>query len=191
MYFNSQPHEEADELGVALVSGFSVFQLTASRRGWHKRVSIIFCPLIFQLTASRRGWRYKNGIVFKHVHFNSQPHEEADGNFLTLPNNKRYFNSQPHEEADDAFRKRYPELFISTHSLTKRLTFYFLILENKFQYFNSQPHEEADIHCCHIQHIHLISTHSLTKRLTWAISSCAVIFAFQLTASRRGWLISA
>ena len=33
---------------------------------------------------------------------------------------------------------------ISTHSLTKRLTFHQLHHNDNFQYFNSQPHEEAD-----------------------------------------------
>ena len=76
-----------------------------------------------------------------------------------------YFNSQPHEEADlrDPVFKN--SLYISTHSLTKKLTNKSVIgaLNELFQltasrrgwpfcfppfvlswYFNSQPHEEAD-----------------------------------------------
>ena len=34
------------------------------------------------------------------MHFNSQPHEEADDLFTELIKSKVYFNSQPHEEAD-------------------------------------------------------------------------------------------
>ena len=78
-----------------------------------------------------------------------------------------YFNSQPHEEADDfRFRISLKILFISTHSLTKRLTTGFQFVSNVFDIsthsltkrltvydreyilvtadFNSQPHEEAD-----------------------------------------------
>ena len=80
----------------------------------------------------------------------------------------RNFNSQPHEEADDheelhrgtsgfisthSLTKRltilgiyfYVNLYISTHSLTKRLTANGQMLESEERYFNSQPHEEADI----------------------------------------------
>ena len=54
---------------------------------------------------------------------------------------------------------------ISTHSLTKRLT-YSCSAPDGTKNFNSQPHEEAD--CCGSCVIYrpLISTHSLTKRLT-------------------------
>ena len=55
-------------------------------------------------------------------HFNSQPHEEADSNFLYFPEIGR----------------------ISTHSLTKRLTSISFGCITGFIYFNSQPHEEAD-----------------------------------------------
>ena len=105
-------------------------------------------PIPFQLTASRRGWRDVtttwdfDAIISTHsltkrlteiqrkhplisFHFNSQPHEEADGlmaNLLTLQMN---FNSQPHEEAD------------TTH----------LYAPPFLNHFNSQPHEEADFKC--------------------------------------------
>ena len=98
-----------------------------------------------------------------------------------------YFNSQPHEEADlrDPVFKN--SLYISTHSLTKRLTNKSVIgaLNELFQltasrrgwpfcfppfvlswYFNSQPHEEADVDNPDPYIVNSISTHSLTKRLT-------------------------
>ena len=56
------------------------------------------------------------------MHFNSQPHEEADEE---IPYSKfvvKDFNSQPHEEADE----------IVHYNLARLM------------YFNSQPHEEAD-----------------------------------------------
>ena len=79
---------------------------------------------IFQLTASRRGWPAPQQLQPNHSHFNSQPHEEAD---ITL-------------------RMSTVLAFISTHSLTKRLTTQQLTTKL------ATP----------------ISTHSLTKRLTWA-----------------------
>ena len=79
MYFNSQPHEEADTLKLNKVTSYFIFQLTASRRGWRN------CRL--------------------------------SGNQMT------HFNSQPHEEAD-LYRRKFTSggQWISTHSLTKRLT---------------------------------------------------------------------
>ena len=57
---------------------------------------------------------------------------------------------------------------ISTHSLTKRLTIDTVIQHRAFnQNFNSQPHEEADKFPVYSYILQTsISTHSLTKRLT-------------------------
>ena len=55
-------------------------------------------------------------------HFNSQPHEEADSWRTILSFHLWYFNSQPHEEADVLRRVGAVGFYISTHSLTKRLT---------------------------------------------------------------------
>ena len=79
-------------------------------------------------------------------HFNSQPHKEADHGFITGLEEGDYFNSQPHKEADRSLRcdicfsgyfnsqphkeadgKAFVDInrqIISTHSLTRRLTFY-------------------------------------------------------------------
>ena len=99
-----------------------------------------------------------------------------------------HFNSQPHEEADTGYAYRHYILIISTHSLTKRLTFatfffcYFYFISThsltkrltagkaRFfpgcEHFNSQPHEEADSSRSVHKRRRSISTHSLTKRLT-------------------------
>ena len=100
-----------------------------------------------------------------------------------------YFNSQPHEEADYLLENSARDIFISTHSLTKRLTQHNSDARNSdcisthsltkrltlqsgqidvnIQYFNSQPHEEADDMLTDIyKNKWNISTHSLTKRLT-------------------------
>ena len=129
---------------------------------------VFFIPSGFQLTASRRGWRqYRPSGVLSGLHFNSQPHEEADNGGHTMGAHTSNFNSQPHEEADSCNGVYCPSL----------------------SYFNSQPHEEAD---CYRHYFLLfqnkfqltasrrgwrlrqlisawsfgISTHSLTKRLT-------------------------
>ena len=63
------------------------------------------------------------GRLLDYLHFNSQPHEEADAyaSYEQLIGGV-HFNSQPHEEADFIFVSwKYPKS-ISTRSLTRRLT---------------------------------------------------------------------
>ena len=56
-----------------------------------------------------------------------------------------HFNSQPHEEADGVCRQTIATIMkISTHSLTRRLTASVGFGATPQEYFNSQPHEEAD-----------------------------------------------
>ena len=80
---------------------------------------------------------------------------------------KLHFNSQPHKEADPAeFMVCIIHFDISTHSLIKRLTSSAWTFCVHYPYFNSQPHKEADrIRLKHLS-ICYISTHSLIKRLT-------------------------
>ena len=76
------------------------------------------------------------------------------------------FNSQPHKEADcnaGIIRCGY---FISTHSLTRRLTNRTIIPLEESLHFNSQPHKEAD-----------------NGIRAYDVDICA----FQLTASQGGW----
>ena len=56
-------------------------------------------------------------------HFNSQPHEEADLTQRLSRLERVHFNSQPHEEADGRKDISMAVTGISTHSLTKRLTY--------------------------------------------------------------------
>ena len=124
------------------------------------------------------------------LHFNSQPHKEADGiagagetdwiyistHSLTrrLTDKKRtfqlsgkYFNSQPHKEADKQRKRGKGHEGISTHSLTRRLTHFRFTQFSRRLYFNSQPHKEADIRAYDVDICaNNISTHSLTRRLT-------------------------
>ena len=56
-HFNSQPHKEADAMGVRKMYAWCVFQLTASQGGWQVFTNTWGCNRTFQLTASQGGWR--------------------------------------------------------------------------------------------------------------------------------------
>ena len=78
---------------------------------------------------------------------------------------------------------------ISTHSLTRRLTFRLIRGYITGGYFNSQPHKEADDDIEKSKAAPYISTHSLTRRLTSSSSMRRKSISFQLTASQGGWLL--
>ena len=144
-YFNSQPHEEADELSGVLplrwhristhsltkrltmiwfkTARYHSFQLTASRRGWRPLTLMLKGFWLFQLTASRRGWQLflERHILHEWISTHSLT-KRLTLLFLSDSSGKGNFNSQPHEEADPPARQPC----------------------NLRSYFNSQPHEEAD-----------------------------------------------
>ena len=99
-----------------------VFQLTSSRRGWRVLCHYWHNLEIFQLTSSRRGWPMRFCVILK----------------------KRYFNSHPHEEDDRLQESPRLAQIISTHILTKRMTY----------------------RTGSLGHYSVISTHILTKRMT-------------------------
>ena len=142
-YFNSQPYEEADLPPVPREHSLDISTHSLTKR-LTIAVSVFPQPISFQLTASRRGWRFR----------------------YRQCQSVRYFNSQPHEEADARKIERTDAYCISTHSLTKRLTFFHIVRNTMWKYFNSQPHEEADGKQGTVCFCQSISTHSLTKRLT-------------------------
>ena len=85
IYFNSQPHEEADA-----VYGISVRCNTYFNSQPHEEAD------------------FNIQYTITHVkYFNSQPHEEADLDAVRKQQRRGYFNSQPHEEADGNFRQKY------------------------------------------------------------------------------------
>ena len=100
-------------------------------------------------------------------HFNSHPHEEDDRIRLCFHNVELYFNSHPHEEDDIIQDFPAPSGNISTHILTKRMTKSLRIYRGGL----------------------FISTHILTKRMTAKEWSKCLHSKFQLTSSRRGWLL--
>ena len=99
-HFNSQPHKEADERrklsgkfrGISThsltrrltptcnaVVACATFQLTASQGGWPVSHFHSRCKTVFQLTASQGGWHFVVPVfLIVLLHFNSQPHKEAD-----------------------------------------------------------------------------------------------------------------
>ena len=58
------------------------------------------CRIVFQLTSSRRGWHFGGAVGLA----------------------PKYFNSHPHEEDDNTANWNITVVFISTHILTKRMT---------------------------------------------------------------------
>ena len=98
------------------------------------------------------------------------------------------FNSQPHKEADcnaGIIRCGY---FISTHSLTRRLTNRTIIPLEESLHFNSQPHKEADDPKGDEKLIGMIFQLTASQG-GWLIWSCLLTdrAIFQLTASQGGW----
>ena len=168
LYFNSQPHEEADVLDDFPFLVFFYFNSQPHEEADHRLLERGHC----------------------NAYFNSQPHEEADL-FYPMPLPKQFdFNSQPHEEADlvtcssdgssipfqlTASRRgwrspRVETIILSVFQLTASRRGWREALPTVPPFpthFNSQPHEEADF---------------------WCHPPICAFQSFQLTASRRGWL---
>ena len=165
-YFNSQPHEEADDSYIADHRSICI-----STHSLTKRLTINSPYLLnYAIISTHSLTKRLTAAVFirpaTKQNFNSQPHEEADGdtgnlyrhcNISTHSLTKRLTNSRGHLVG---------MIDISTHSLTKRLTTSQNIQGNWDKDFNSQPHEEADGMTKEEAKAMVISTHSLTKRLT-------------------------
>ncbi|SCJ85069.1 Uncharacterised protein [uncultured Blautia sp.] len=166
LYFNSQPHKEADFFRFQFLSQHSISTHSLTRRLTaiivqhpafpknfnsqpHKEADI-FSNASFSLFAYFNSQPHKEADVFQFPyqhqfqHFNSQPHKEADGNDNRRSNGNCNFNSQPHKEADILSVTMSDAVAISTHSLTRRLTWTVKNSLPSLQNFNSQPHKEAD-----------------------------------------------
>ena len=148
--------------------GVSTFQLTASQGGWRSMPITIFDIVLFQLTASQGGWRlWSFTMDYKCKNFNSQPHKEADGaqgmsgllaivfqltasqgGWLSHAYQQTFANTFQLTASQGGWRLFLllfsPAYRISTHSLTRRLTYFRYCIGNIRTYFNSQPHKEAD-----------------------------------------------
>ena len=122
----------------------SIFQLTSSRRGWPLGKIDVEVAELFQLTSSRRGWQPACLVVF------------AVKIFQLTSSRRGWLGYLRHGLQRNG---------ISTHILTKRMTFCYRV------YFV----------------IKIISTHILTKRMTLDGALIRADSIFQLTSSRRGW----
>ena len=186
-YFNSHPHEEDDisqcfstysqnisthiltkRMTVWIMQPYqtNLFQLTSSRRGWLNCCRSTNHLRRFQLTSSRRGWRQRTWFLVTKRIFQLTSSRRGWPHFWVTDKSANYFNSHPHEEDDLEYDSQLVFRFISTHILTKRMT---------WRISGLNDHEQ-------------ISTHILTKRMTQSVFSQNPTFLFQLTSSRRGWL---
>ena len=126
-------------------------------------------PQIFQLTSSRRGWQYAPEIV------------------RTCP---RYFNSHPHEEDDTALVSYGGSGNISTHILTKRMTYPACVNACDINISTHILTKRMTLQTGWVSENNRISTHILTKRMTMTGVKPVIYMSFQLTSSRRGWRYS-
>ena len=93
-----------------------------TRRLTSLRVDFLSHVMHFNSQPHKEADSVVNLLFIISAYFNSQPHKEADVSCNLLKPPKSHFNSQPHKEADDTKKTSY--------TLTG--------------YFNSQPHKEAD-----------------------------------------------
>ena len=143
-HFNSHPHKEDDGLCA----------------------SVWFCMLISTHILTKRMTTHDRLSVPHQSHFNSHPHEEDDYLFAHLLALHHHFNSHPHEEDDIVKGFCCLCRAISTHILTKRMTF----ISTPFSGGNyisthiltKRMTNISNIQICWI----IISTHILTKRMT-------------------------
>ena len=147
MYFNSQPHKEADRDLTKTKEKFETFQLTASQGGWRWFVrQSNDCEYISTHSLTRR--------------LTPITHKTHVSHYISTHSLTRRLTV--------SYRKCFHGCSISTHSLTRRLTKCCSSVITFSRYFNSQPHKEADGKQHQKEHCQRI---------------------FQLTASQGGWPI--
>ena len=134
LYFNSQPHKEADFFRFQFLSQHSISTHSLTRRLTAIIVQHPAFPKNFNSQPHKEADVFQFPYQHQFQHFNSQPHKEADGNDNRRSNGNCNFNSQPHKEADRTSPRAPPGASISTHSLTRRLTA-ILFNKNRFVQF--------------------------------------------------------
>ena len=127
---------------------------------------------IFQLTSSRRGWHRSRSRYSHYQNFNSHPHEEDDRIPRHASNLLFYFNSHPHEEDDDNYDTEEMGEFIFQLTSSRRGWPCRGEIRSRWIYFNSHPHEEDDSFFAYWDLNSDISTHILTKRMTSRLCAC-------------------
>ena len=149
---------------------------------------ISFCNSILNFNsqphkeADGKIWTWLQNVI----NFNSQPHKEADFQNQILHLLSVYFNSQPHKEADYLLVNIIIHQFISTHSLTRRLTTIVFINNNRLCISTHSLTRRLTRKTGALSSCYDISTHSLTRRLTNRCNMREIEQTFQLTASQGG-----
>ena len=153
------------------------FQLTASQGGWLMYSSLVYSIRSFQLTASQGGWRSIRHTCSNEQHFNSQPHKEADTFVCHL--HSCWTGISTHSltrRLTFLIAVIFFSISISTHSLTRRLTQKVWCSKQSITHFNSQPHKEADqnsvwrIHNC--WHFNSQPHKEADQNSFWRIQNC-------------------
>ena len=121
-YFNSQPHEEADEPHSLFVEQHCKFQLTASRRGWQKRAEI----------AWERADISTHSLTKRLTCTSGTPLCVYDISTHSLTKRLTIF-----------LRKKITTTIFQL-TASRRGWLQSFTISGKIVYFNSQPHEEAD-----------------------------------------------
>ena len=145
------------------------------------------CCISTHILTKRMTWTQVHGHC--NLYFNSHPHEEDDGIYRGAEIAHTHFNSHPHEEDDlrqtlqvqpvrlfqlTSSRRGWPceilwficSFFISTHILTKRMTF---SVSNPLQVNPISTHiltKRMTVTGLPRYFVRFISTHILTKRMT-------------------------
>ena len=108
------------KFAVAVVTDISTHSLT--RRLTNATDPVSLSQYISTHSLTRRLTIRQFSAPDRTVHFNSQPHKEADWKKHSEEETHTHFNSQPHKEADGSPDTTQNIELISTHSLTRRLT---------------------------------------------------------------------
>ena len=166
-YFNSQPHKEADKLPPGNVHEVRTFQLTASQGGWPGWLYHTFLYLTFQLTASQGGWP---SLQLQPYPSNTFQLTASQGGWRKSGERWRCSLKFQLTASQGGWRHRNvlsAYNFISTHSLTRRLTDNFLWVTFILEVFQLTASQGGwRIRIIPLIRVMWISTHSLTRRLT-------------------------
>ena len=124
MYFNSHPHKEDDEVRRLLNILSGIFQLTSSQGGWLLLLRFVTLTAYFNSHPHKEDDSSNSGSSSLCVHFNSHPHKEDDEGDNWWYVSWSYFNSHPHKEDDCTWTAVDYWKCISTHILTRRMTYW-------------------------------------------------------------------
>ena len=143
-HFNSHPHEEDDTIQTVQSLSYRYFNSHPHEEDDLTLATTCLIGKQFQLTSSRRGWQITAIWKSTEKNFNSHPHEEDDW-LIQVHGHCKIISTH-------ILTKRMTyhngvinwERVISTHILTKRMTMWKDTSMILISYFNSHPHEEDD-----------------------------------------------